>query len=119
MFSLARISCSFKLKQNHCLSNLVNDKSQHMCRVLGPASRAEFLRDRYFNKLEIELGNLGQVSKDENTDWLEPSLFPYNPKMLQDDGFDRVYYAIHLLQTDPSVQVQSVVYNYIFYNKCL
>lgn len=72
--------------------------------MLGPASRAELLRDRYFNKLEIELGSLGQVSEDENIDWLEPSLFPYNPKMLQDDGFDRVYYAIHLLQTDPSVQ---------------
>lgn len=90
------------------------DKSQHMCRVLGPASRAELLRDRYFNRLEIELGSLGLVSEDENIDWLEPSLFPYNPRMLQDDGFDRVYYAIHLLQTDPSVQVQSMVSDSIF-----
>lgn len=85
-----------------------------MCRVLGPASRVELLRDRYCNILENELGNLGQVFDDENTDWLEPSLFPYNPKILQDDGFDRVYYAIHLLQTDPSVQVQSMVCDSIF-----
>ena len=92
----------------------ISDKYQHKCRVLGPASRAELLRDRYFNRLEIELGSLGQVSEDENIDWLEPSLFPYNPKMLQEDGFDRVYYAIHLLQTDPSVQVQSLVSDSIF-----
>lgn len=82
----------------------VHDALSSLQRVLGPASRAELLRDRYFNRLEIELGSLGLVSEDENIDWLEPSLFPYNPRMLQDDGFDRVYYAIHLLQTDPSVQ---------------
>jgi hypothetical protein len=86
-----------------------------ICRVLGLASRVELLRDTYCNKSENELTNLDQVSEDDpDTDWLEPSLFPYNPKLLQANGSDRVYYAIHLLQTDPSVQVHSMLYNSIF-----
>jgi hypothetical protein len=84
-------------------------------RVLGLASRVELLRDTYCNISENELTNLDQVSEDDSdTDWLEPSLFPYNPKLLQANGSDRVYYAIHLLQTDPSVQVNSMLYDSIF-----
>lgn len=72
-----------------------------MCRVLGPASRVQLLS--------------GQVSEDEpERDWVEPSLFPYNSKVLQANGSDRVYYAIHLLQTDPSVQVQFMVHDSYF-----
>ncbi|XP_057456995.1 uncharacterized protein LOC130747950 [Lotus japonicus] len=39
-------------------------------------------------------------------DWTEPSFSPYNSisNTLQVNGYDRVYYALHLLQTDPSVQ---------------
>jgi hypothetical protein len=112
---------SFKFKKYYCLENLViafeiSDTSQYMmCRVLGLASRVELLRDVYCNKSENELSNLDQVSEDDpDTDWLEPSLFPYNPKLLQANGSDRVYYAIHLLQTDPSVQVHSMLYDSIF-----
>ncbi|WJX43567.1 hypothetical protein P8452_30643 [Trifolium repens] len=83
----------------------VHDALSSLQRVLGLASRVELLRDTYCNKSENELTNLDQVSEDDpDTDWLEPSLFPYNPKLLQTNGSDRVYYAIHLLQTDPSVQ---------------
>ncbi|KAK2433308.1 hypothetical protein QL285_018594 [Trifolium repens] len=83
----------------------VHDALSSLQRVLGLASRVELLRDTYCNKSENELSNLDQVSEDDpDTDWLEPSLFPYNPKLLQANGSDRVYYAIHLLQTDPSVQ---------------
>ncbi|CAJ2655236.1 unnamed protein product [Trifolium pratense] len=85
----------------------VHDALSSLQRVLALASRVELLRDTYCNKSENELSNLDQVSEDDpDTDWLEPSLFPYNPKLLQANGSesDRVYYAIHLLQTDPSVQ---------------
>ncbi|WJX46786.1 hypothetical protein P8452_33549 [Trifolium repens] len=86
---------------------VVDDTSQYMtCMVLGLASRVELLGDTYCNSSENERCILGHVSKDDpDTDWLEPSLFPYNPKLLQANGSDRVYYDIHLLQTDPSVQV--------------
>ncbi|XP_004514514.1 uncharacterized protein [Cicer arietinum] len=79
---------------HHALSSLQ--------RVLGSTSRIEPFRDTYCDKPENEQGH---VSKDEaDTDWLEPTLFPYNPIMLQANGSDRVFFAIHLLQTDPSVQ---------------
>lgn len=73
-----------------------------MCRVLGPASRIQLCQDN-------ELGHADQVSQDDpETDWVEPSMSPYNSMILQANGSDRVYHAIHLLQTDPSVQVQSI-----------
>lgn len=107
------LSCSFKFKQNYYLANLViayeiRDSFQYMCRVLGSTSRIEPFRDTYCDKPENEQGH---VSKDEaDTDWLEPTLFPYNPIMLQANGSDRVFFAIHLLQTDPSVQVHMTLF---------
>ena len=61
-----------------------------MCRVFGPSSR-------------------DQVSSEgSETDWAEPSLSSYNSTVLQANGFDKVYYAFHLLKTDPYVQVQFI-----------
>ncbi|KAK3218422.1 hypothetical protein Dsin_012392 [Dipteronia sinensis] len=35
---------------------------------------------------------------------MEPALFPSNTRMLLPYGYDRVYDAFHLLQTEPSIQ---------------
>ncbi|KAI3918727.1 hypothetical protein MKX01_042047 [Papaver californicum] len=37
-------------------------------------------------------------------DWVEPALHVNNPRTLRSHGYERVYTAFHLLQTDPSVQ---------------
>lgn len=88
--------------------------SQFTCRVLALASCVELHRDMYCKKPEKELSHVGQISDgNSDTDWIEPFLFPCNPKTLQDNGSDRVYNAILLLQTDPSVQVQSMLYDSI------
>ncbi|CAI8600422.1 unnamed protein product [Vicia faba] len=83
----------------------LHDSLASLQRVLGLASRVELHRDMYCNKPEKELSHVGRISEgDSETDWIEPFLFPCDPKMLQENGSDRVYHAIHLLQTDPSVQ---------------
>ncbi|CAK8575380.1 unnamed protein product [Lathyrus sativus] len=83
----------------------VHDALASLQRVLGLASHVELHRDMYCNKSEKALSHVGRISEgDSDTDWIEPFLFPLNPKTLQDSGSDKFYHAIHLLQTDPSVQ---------------
>ncbi|CAL5212019.1 unnamed protein product [Lathyrus oleraceus] len=83
----------------------VHEALASLQRVLALASCVELHRDMYCKKPEKELSHVGQISDgNSDTDWIEPFLFPCNPKMLQDNGSDRVYNAILLLQTDPSVQ---------------
>ncbi|MED6167299.1 hypothetical protein PIB30_001193 [Stylosanthes scabra] len=44
-------------------------------------------------------------SEVSDPDWQEPSLCSYNSEALQpNNAYDRVYYAFHLLKTDPYVQ---------------
>lgn len=49
------------------------------------------------------------TSVGSELDWIEPSMQFRNSRMLQPHGFNRVYDAFHLLQTDKSVQVLSVL----------
>ncbi|KZV29691.1 hypothetical protein F511_21675 [Dorcoceras hygrometricum] len=51
------------------------------------------------------MGIAKSISSDElESDWVEPSPYLCDDKMLQPQGSQRVYDAFHLLQTDPSVQ---------------
>lgn len=43
-------------------------------------------------------------SKGSDLDWIEPSMHPYNMKLTQSPGWEKVHDAFHLLQTEPSVQ---------------
>ncbi|KAI3889878.1 hypothetical protein MKX03_017801 [Papaver bracteatum] len=43
-------------------------------------------------------------SAGSDEDWVEPALHVNNPRTLRSHGYERVYTAFHLLQTDPSVQ---------------
>lgn len=91
--------------------NEVEDALSALQQVFGSASHSQLFRDKYCYKLDNELdhvaisGLIDRASSDgSETDWEEPSLFPYNSKLLQLNGSDRVYYAFHLLQTEPYVQ---------------
>lgn len=46
---------------------------------------------------------------ESDLDWVEPSLHLCNSRILQPQGFNRVYGALHLLQTEPSVQVRCTI----------
>ncbi|TKY68004.1 hypothetical protein E2542_SST10901 [Spatholobus suberectus] len=79
--------------------------------VFGSASRVKHVRNICYCKLDSEVGEVpntplvNQVSSDgPETDWKEPSLSSYNPRMLQADGSDKAAFAIHLLQNDTFVQ---------------
>ncbi|CAO2816283.1 unnamed protein product [Amaranthus hypochondriacus] len=43
-------------------------------------------------------------SKGSDSDWMEPSMQPYDRKLVQSPRWGRVYDAFHLLETEPSVQ---------------
>ncbi|XP_021823440.1 uncharacterized protein LOC110764731 isoform X2 [Prunus avium] len=79
-----------------------------------PSSRAQFIRDKYASELERDVsdqitsasaGLVDRVSSvGSELDWMEPSAYLCNSKMLQSHASERVYDAFHLLQTESSVQ---------------
>lgn len=85
-----------------------------ICRVFGSASRQHVRNvDEVDHVTNTSL--VDQVFSDgSETDWKEPSLSSYNPRMLQTDVFDKVTFAVHLLQSDACVQVQFMVYDSCF-----
>lgn len=79
--------------------------------VLDPTSFSKFIKGRLpYNSdndvaEEIASPRMNRVSSvGQELDWIEPSFHLCNPRMLQYHGYDRVYDAFHLLQTDPSIQ---------------
>ncbi|KAF5959827.1 hypothetical protein HYC85_001036 [Camellia sinensis] len=98
------------------------DEVQHalssLQQVLDPASFSQFIKDRLAynsnNNVADEItsptGLVTRVSSvGTELDWIEPSMQLCHPRMLQHHGSDRVYDAFNLLQTDPSIQLKSVV----------
>ncbi|CAB4271213.1 unnamed protein product [Prunus armeniaca] len=81
--------------------------------VFSP-SHAQFVRDKYASELERDVadqitsasaGLVDRVSSvGSELDWMEPSAYLCNSKMLQPHASERVYDAFHLLQTESSVQ---------------
>ncbi|BFG23138.1 hypothetical protein CerSpe_094130 [Prunus speciosa] len=79
-----------------------------------PSSHAQFIRDKYASELErdvsdqITSASAGLVDRVSSVgaelDWMEPSAYLCNSKMLQPHASERVYDAFHLLQTESSVQ---------------
>lgn len=92
-------------------------------RVFSPSSHAQFVRDKYASELErdvadqISSASAGLVDRVSSVgselDWMEPSAYLCNSKMLQPHASERVYDAFHLLQTESSVQVPISVDPYI------
>ncbi|PQQ04329.1 uncharacterized protein Pyn_31242 [Prunus yedoensis var. nudiflora] len=82
--------------------------------VFSPSSHAQFIRDKYASELErdvsdqITSASAGLVDRVSSVgaelDWMEPSAYLCNSKMLQPHASERVYDAFHLLQTESSVQ---------------
>ncbi|KAH0979122.1 hypothetical protein GBA52_006299 [Prunus armeniaca] len=82
--------------------------------VFSPSSHAQFVRDKYASELERDVadqitsasaGLVDRVSSvGSELDWMEPSAYLCNSKMLQPHDSERVYDAFHLLQTESSVQ---------------
>ncbi|KAF6175430.1 hypothetical protein GIB67_036521 [Kingdonia uniflora] len=58
--------------------------------ILAPASYAQFIEDG--------------ISSGSEMDWLEPSVYLFNQRMIPSHRNENVYDAFHLLQTDPSIQ---------------
>lgn len=81
-----------------------------ICRVLE-SSYKRFPEGELAEDID-EVGNaiIGSERRISSMDWIEPSSFPYNSKMVQPRGSDRVYDAFHLLQNDPSVQVLHLLF---------
>ncbi|KAH1219698.1 hypothetical protein GmHk_12G033564 [Glycine max] len=72
--------------------------------VFGSASR-QYVRNVDEVDHVTNTSLVDQVFSDgSETDWKEPSLSSYNPRMLQTDVFDKVTFAVHLLQSDACVQ---------------
>ncbi|KAI8029170.1 hypothetical protein LOK49_LG01G01274 [Camellia lanceoleosa] len=93
------------------------DEVQHalssLQQVLDPAAFSQFIKDRLAYNSDNDVADeitspTGLVTRVSSVgtelDWIEPSMQPCNPRMLQRHGSDRVYDAFHLLQTDPSIQ---------------
>ncbi|KAF3433168.1 hypothetical protein FNV43_RR24270 [Rhamnella rubrinervis] len=80
--------------------------------VFNPAY-SQFVRDKFVSESGKDVGDqvtsptslVQRVSSvGSELDWVEPSLHLCNSKMVQPHGYDTVYDAFHLLQTDTSVQ---------------
>lgn len=82
-------------------------------RVFNPAY-SQLVRDKFVSESDKDVGDqvmsttslVHRVSSvGSELDWVEPSLHLYKSKMVQPHGYDTVYDAFHLLQTETSVQV--------------
>ena len=76
------------------------------------------MRDKFGSNLEKDVvdqisssSGLGHrvASIGSELDWMEPAPYPSYTRMLQPYGYDRVYDAFHLLQTEPLIQVPSTI----------
>ncbi|KAK0595990.1 hypothetical protein LWI29_011755 [Acer saccharum] len=85
-----------------------------LLRVFDPVSYSHLVRDKFGSNLEKDVvdqisssSGLGHsvASIGSELDWIEPASFPSSKRMLLPYGYDRVYDAFHLLQTEPSIQV--------------
>ncbi|KAK2654220.1 hypothetical protein Ddye_014076 [Dipteronia dyeriana] len=81
-------------------------------RVFDPVSHSHLVRDKFGSNLEKDV--VDQISSSSGIghrvasigselDWMEPAPFLSNTRMLHPYGYDRVYDAFHLLQTEPSI----------------
>lgn len=91
--------------------------SKFLYRVFWPASHVQPYKDNcgIDNDVADHVMNTGIHVFNDKSDWEEPPLALYHSRMQLSNGSDGVYYAFHLLQTDPSVQVCFIV-NYDKHN---
>ncbi|GAV89031.1 hypothetical protein CFOL_v3_32452 [Cephalotus follicularis] len=92
----------------------VHDAVSALEQVFDSASYSQRIRDKYGYNMDKDLAwqlsnptdLMSRVSSNgSELDWLEPpSLHLSNSRMLQPYGYGRVYDALHLLQTEPTVQ---------------
>ncbi|KAL8096021.1 hypothetical protein AgCh_037110 [Apium graveolens] len=93
------------------------DEIQHavssLQQVLEPVSYSQLIKDRAAYDSDKDVANhiysptnlIRKVpSVGSEVDWMEPSLQPWNSRFLKPLGSDRVWNALHLLQTEPAVQ---------------
>ncbi|XP_056694175.1 uncharacterized protein [Spinacia oleracea] len=89
----------------------------HHCRVIHPNSCSQSTTDEEIScDVDIEMDEQTKTatetllqrtllsSKGSDTDWIEPSMVPYDWKLTQSPGWGRVHDAFGLLQSEPSVQ---------------
>ncbi|KMS98895.1 hypothetical protein BVRB_3g067880 [Beta vulgaris subsp. vulgaris] len=82
--------------------------------VLPPHSSPQFTSKEILSDVEDDMDDQttratytvqSTSSKGSEYDWIEPSMHPYDAKLVtQSPGWERVYDAFHLLQTEPTVQ---------------
>ncbi|TXG70635.1 hypothetical protein EZV62_005570 [Acer yangbiense] len=91
----------------------VNNAVSAIQQVFDPVSYSHLVRDKFGSNLEKDVvdqisssSGLGHhvASIGSELDWMEPAPYPSYTRMLQPYGYDRVYDAFHLLQTEPSIQ---------------
>uniref|UniRef100_A0A803KT69 Uncharacterized protein n=2 Tax=Chenopodium quinoa TaxID=63459 RepID=A0A803KT69_CHEQI len=81
--------------------------------VFHPLSRSQSATEERSHDVDIDMDDQTKSSSDtlkrtsskgSETDWIEPSMLPYDRKLIQSPGWGRVHDAFHLLQSEPSVQ---------------
>lgn len=95
----------------YCVCNF-NFTTPYYCRVLHPESTYKDAKELTSDVDGDTDGNQTTSpavqrtsSKGSDSDWMEPSMQPYDRKLVQSPRWGRVYDAFHLLETEPSVQV--------------
>ncbi|KAK1576978.1 hypothetical protein Q3G72_018019 [Acer saccharum] len=91
----------------------VNNAVSAIQQAFDPVSYSHLVRDKFGSNLEKDVvdqmsssSGLGHcvASIGSELDWMEPDPYSSYTRMLQPYGYDRVYDAFHLLQTEPSIQ---------------
>ncbi|KAL5812634.1 hypothetical protein ACOSQ3_027584 [Xanthoceras sorbifolium] len=91
----------------------VNNAVSALQQVFDPASCSHLVREKFASNFEKDVvdqissppGLIHRVASiGSELDWMEPAPYLRNPRMLQPFGYERVYDAFHLLQTEPTIQ---------------
>ncbi|KAG8638512.1 uncharacterized protein LOC110600028 isoform X2 [Manihot esculenta] len=92
-------------------SDEVHSAVSALTQVFDVASYPQLITDKFAYNVDKDVtdrnptGMLFRVSPaGSDLDWVEPSPYLGNPRVLRSYGPDRVYDAFHLLQTEPSIQ---------------
>lgn len=89
--------------------------TEYTFRVLEPVSYSQLIKDRAAYDSDKDVANhinspTGLIRKipsvGSEVDWMEPSLQPWNSRFLQPRRSERVCNALHLLHTEPAIQVR-------------
>ncbi|KAK9706563.1 hypothetical protein RND81_07G135100 [Saponaria officinalis] len=84
-----------------------------LCRFLHPSPRSQTGTDEILSDADNDIPDCKTSATDmlqrgssvgSDMDWIEPSMQLYDQRLAQSYGWEKVYGAFHLLQTEPSVQ---------------